>query len=140
LKSKNNGLVLSRVVFLFSLLFFSLSLMTSCATTVSEKKNVSENGPRELTERAQVFYEYREYDKALVEYQKLISLYSSQKDRYEKDLAWAYYEVGFCELQLGRKVKAREAFLKVINEYSPLAPKTLAQQRLEEISGVSSPQ
>ncbi len=118
-------------------LFLSLLIFTSCATKIGnvDKTDPGDNGPRELTEKAQVFYEYKEYDKALVEYKKLISIYSSQKDRFEKDLAWAYYEMGFCEMQLGRNNKAREAFIKVINEFTPLAPRTLAQQRLEELPG-----
>ena len=61
-----------------------------------------------------------------------------EKKKYEKDLAWAHYEIGFC-LLLGRKYdEAKVYFQKVINEYSQLAPITLSTQRLEEIQKIRS--
>ncbi|MBN8218428.1 MAG: tetratricopeptide repeat protein [Spirochaetes bacterium] len=89
--------------------------------------------PRELAEAAQSFYEFREYGRALREYQALIETYAAEREKFETDLAWAYYEMGFCHLQLRQYPKAAEAFRKVIADFSVLAARTLAEQRLDDM-------
>ncbi|MBL8992619.1 MAG: tetratricopeptide repeat protein [Spirochaetia bacterium] len=92
------------------------------------------DSPRYLAELAQEHYEYKEYDQALFLYLKLVERFSSQKERFEKELAWAHYEIGFIYLLQGRTTKAKESFNRVLNDFSTLAPRTLAEERLAELN------
>jgi tetratricopeptide (TPR) repeat protein len=86
-----------------------------------------------MAEAAQSFYEYREYGRALREYQVLIETYAAEREKFESDMAWAYYEMGFCHIQLKQYPKAAEAFRRVLADFSVLAARTLAEQRLEDM-------
>lgn len=116
-----------------------LLLLVSCSSvkerpTALAGKAVDLDSPRYLSEIAQEHYEYKEYDQALFLYLKLVERFSSQKDRFEKELAWAHYEIGFIYLLQGRTNKARESFNRVLSDFSTLAPRTLAEERLAELS------
>lgn len=95
--------------------------------------------PGELEKIAQRYYEFNQYDNCIKVYQDLIKKYGDQFDRYEKQLAWAHYEIGFCYLVTRRYEKALFYFKEVLANYSLLAPTTLARQRIEEIRKIKDP-
>lgn len=121
----------SRLLGLLALAF----LAASCASGVGARltPSVTERSPREIAETAHQLYEYREYGKALREYQRLVERFSSDRAKYETELAWAYYELGFCHLQLKSYRRSQDAFEKVISDFPVLAARTLAEQRLEDM-------
>lgn len=109
--------------------------VAACSTRLGSRlaPSVSERSPREIAETAHQLYEYREYGKALREYQRLVERFSSDRVKYETELAWAYYELGFCHLQLKSYRRSQDAFEKVISDFPVLAARTLAEQRLEDM-------
>jgi tetratricopeptide (TPR) repeat protein len=121
---------------IISICLLSIIAFSGC----SNKKNkfiIDETtckNPTDYVEVAQKYYERKDYKKSIVVYKALISKYQAQKDIYEKSLAWAYYEVGFCYHLLHKKKDALDYFKIVIKDFSIIGPKTLAEQRVLEIT------
>ena len=55
------------------------------------------------------------------------------RDNYAKDVAWAYYEIGFCYYYQNKYEEALEYFDIVINNFTVLPPRVLAQKVMQDI-------
>ena len=124
------------------LLFFSLLaiffIIFGCANQLRHLNTAEKKTPSDLEKIAQKYYEFNKYDSCIKVYKELIKRYGDQADRYEKQLAWANYEIGFCYLVTRRYDKSLIYFKEVLNNYSTLAPTILARQRIEEIRIIKS--
>ncbi|MFC1504204.1 hypothetical protein ACFL6D_02180 [Spirochaetota bacterium] len=112
-------------------LFFITCTKSTLINTINQKEATT---PFEISEKAQQYYEVREYKRAIREYSKILEIFSSKKAKYEKELAWATYEIGFCYLVMKKYKRAFEYFDKVVKFYSAPAPKKLASDRIKEIN------
>lgn len=124
--------------FIFSTL--ALTLLFSCGVSrkeLTKRLNVA-GTPYEYTEVAQEYANRRDFNKAIQVYNIFIETYIPQKSIYDKELAWAHYEIGFCYFQKYDFNNASSHFKIVIEEYLANAPRTLARQRLEEIRRIES--
>ena len=89
-----------------------------------------------IEEEAQRLYDLGEYKRAADTYQYILLKYSDQFDRYEKELAWTTYEIGFCYLILKKYDTALEYFNKVLENYTTVATRILSAQRIEDIEKI----
>ena len=120
-------------VWVIYLIFLWTALYTGCRSTNKRKNTAKIPSPSTLETLAQEYYEQKRYRRCIETYRNLIDLYSHRFDRYEKQLAWAHYEIGFCYLIKNRYEKALKYFRVVLKDYSILSVRILAAQRIEEI-------
>ena len=117
-------------------LFLTLLLanfVNSCSSYVRHLDSSKAKTLTDLEEIAQEYYKFKKYNDAIRVYSEIIEKYSDKFDRYENQLAWANYEIGFCYLVTKRYNQALDYFKIVLTGYSTLAPRLLAKQRIEEI-------
>ena len=120
------------------LAFFLLSACGSKEKVLAMEKAKT---PAELEELAQEFYSLKDYPRAIAVYQKLIRDYGPRKDRYGKKLAWAHYEIGFCYMVQNKLDEAEKFYQLVISDFPEvLAPRILAEQRIEELERLRNPE
>lgn len=100
---------------------------------VRPKKNLPKDQPVYYNFIAQKYYVWKEYEKAIFQYQKILKKFSNQPVKYNKELAWAEYEIGFCYYRLGNNGKATEHFERVINYYNQVSARILAQKVLTKV-------
>ena len=55
------------------------------------------------------------------------------RENYAKDVAWAYYEIGFCYYYQKKYEEALKYFDIVLNNFTVLPPKILAQKVMQDI-------
>lgn len=91
--------------------------------------------PMSLSEKALDRFNARDYNTSILYQQAIIDRYESDPN-YEKEIAWAYYEIGFCHYYMKRYDKANEYFDIVINRYSVQAARTLAQKLKYQITEI----
>ncbi len=119
--------------YLIILKLFLIISIISCSSRLKHLDSSKAETPADLEKIAQEYYKFRKYNDSIRVYEELIEKYSDRFDRYENQLAWANYEIGFCYLVTKRYDKALDYFKTVLTDYSILAPRILAQQRVEEI-------
>lgn len=113
-------------VFLVVLVF----LLISCASAV--KVSVEEGQyPRIIAEKAYTEFGNKNYKNAIAYYQYIIDNFD--RDSYVKDIAWAYYEIGFCYYYQNKYQDALKYFNIVINNFTVLPPRILAQKVMQDI-------
>lgn len=87
--------------------------------------------PQIIAEKAYEAFGNKNYRKAVAYYQYIIDNYS--REDYSKEIAWAYYEIGFCYYYQNKFKEAIDYFNIVINDFAVLPPRVLAQKVLEDI-------
>ncbi|MEK6796047.1 MAG: tetratricopeptide repeat protein [Spirochaetota bacterium] len=88
--------------------------------------------PLTLSEKALDYFNNKEYGVAIGYYQAIIDNF--KKDQFEKEIAWAYYEIGFCYYTMGDNEKALKYLSIVLNDSSVQAPRVLAEKIKQKIS------
>ena len=114
---------------------FVLFVVTTIAASCASKPPVLTQNGKPLTiieyeKIAQKEYEEGRYDNAIMAYKAIIKNYPT----HMSEVAWAYYEIGYCYYMKKDYEKAEEYFRKVVNEYNEPAAKKLSQEMLEKIS------
>ncbi|WP_295155251.1 tetratricopeptide repeat protein [uncultured Brachyspira sp.] len=112
-------------VFLVVLVFLLISCASAVKISVEE-----ENYPKIIAEKA--YNEFgKNYKNAIAYYQYIIDNFD--RDNYAKDVAWAYYEIGFCYYYQNKYEEALKYFNIVINNFTVLPPRILAQKVMQDI-------
>ncbi|HMA99756.1 MAG TPA: hypothetical protein VKS21_02110 [Spirochaetota bacterium] len=99
--------------------------------------------PADYVEVAQKYSIQKSFRKAIDTYKIILNKFNTaaKKKKYYEDIAWAYYEIGFCYLEMKEYKKAKKYFNIVMTRYSTIsAAYTLAQQRIIEIKNKLNPQ
>ena len=105
-------------------------LITSCASTISvtdEEKRY----PKIIAEKAYTEFNEKRYNNAIAYYQYILDNYD--RNIFPKDVAWAYYEIGFCYYYQSKYKEALSYFDIVMKEFTVLPPKVLAQRVIDDI-------
>lgn len=113
-------------VFLSVLVFYSISCATVLKITPEEARY-----PQIIAEKAYTEFNNKKYKKAISYYQYIIDNFD--RENYSKDVAWAYYEIGFCYYYQGKYKDALNYFNIVINDFAVLPPKILAEGVMQNI-------
>lgn len=105
-------------------------ILNSCASAV--KVSVEEERyPQIIAEKAYTEFDNKRYKNAIAYYQYIIDNFD--RDNYSKDVAWAYYEIGFCYYYQNKYEEALKYFDIVINNFTVLPPRILAQKVMQDI-------
>lgn len=104
----------------------SLAVLTAVSCITSQVAIEKNDTPLTLSQKAQDYFSNKEYTAAISYYQAIIDNY--KKDQFEKEIAWAYYEIGFCYFTMGNNDLANKYFNTVINDFSIQAPRVLAEK------------
>ena len=107
----------------------SIFFCFECTATFSQKLTTIHH----YDQAAKFYYDRENYKKSIHYYQQMIKKFSSQSKKYEKELAWAQYEIGFCYLVMNDYRKALSEFKKVLYEYDITSAKILARQQITKI-------
>ncbi len=116
--------------FCFFFIILGSILITSCASTI----NVSEEEkryPKIIAEKAYTEFNEKRYKNAIAYYQYILDNYD--RNLFPKDVAWAYYEIGFCYYYQSKYKEALSYFDIVMREFTVLPPKVLAQRVIDDI-------
>ncbi|WP_300369670.1 tol-pal system YbgF family protein [Brachyspira sp.] len=113
-------------VFLVVLVFLLISCASAIKVSVEE-----ENYPRIIAEKAYTEFDNKNYKTAIAYYQYIIDHFD--RDNYTKDVAWAYYEIGFCYYYQSKYEEALKYFNIVVNSFTVLPPRILAQKVMQDI-------
>ena len=113
-------------VFLVVLLFLLISCASAVKISVEEERY-----PRIIAEKAYTEFSNKNYKKAIAYYQYIIDNFD--RENYAKDVAWAYYEIGFCYYYQNKYKEALNYFDIVINNFTVLPPRILAQKVMQDI-------
>jgi outer membrane protein assembly factor BamD (BamD/ComL family) len=113
------------ILYLSLCMTIALIALFACRT-VPDVKVEEDDTPLTLSEQALDYFNNKEYRAAIAYHAAIISNFSREK--YEKEIAWAYYEIGFCYYYMENYETAVEYFDIVINDFSVQAPRTLAQK------------
>lgn len=115
-------------IFLIVLAVFLISV--SCASTkaVSFPDNTV---PQVIAEKAYDEFGNKNYKLAITYYQIIIDKFDSKV--YQREVAWAYYEIGFCYYYQKKYKEAISYFNIVLNEFSVAPTRILASIVLEDI-------
>ena len=119
-------LVKKSFVFLVVLLFLLISCASAVKISVEEERY-----PRIIAEKAYTEFGNKNYKKAIAYYQYIIDNFD--RENYAKDVAWAYYEIGFCYYYQNKYKEALNYFDIVINNFTVLPPRILAQKVMQDI-------
>ena len=84
-----------------------------------------------IANRANEYFDNKEYKKAIKAYQVIIDRFDPKN--HEKDVAWAYYEIGFCHYYNKDYEMAIDYFNIVLQDFTIIAPRVLANIVLEDI-------
>lgn len=118
---------MKKYFYFFVILVF---LLGSCASAV--KISVEEERyPKIIAEKAYTEFGNKNYKSAIAYYQYIIDNFD--RDNYAKDVAWAYYEIGFCYYYQKKYEEALKYFDIVINNFTVLPPRILAQKVMQDI-------
>lgn len=125
-------------VFIGVVLFTALILLalTSCTLErppIRPSKNLNKDEPVYYDFLARKYYNREEYDKAIFQYERLLETFSNQS-QWQKDLAWAEYEIGYTYYRMGENELAVERFNRVLSNYDIIAPRILAQKMIDKIN------
>ena len=114
----------------FLLILFASSIVMSCAS--AKVASVPENtAPQIIAERAYEEFGNKNYKTAIEYYQLIIDRFDAKG--YQKEVAWAYYEIGFCYYYQGKFKEAIDYFNMVLNDFSVTPTRILASIVLEDI-------
>lgn len=113
-------------IFLIAFIFY----LTSCATALKITPEEARY-PKIIAEKAYTEFNNKKYKRAIKYYQYIIDNFD--RENYSKDMAWAYYEIGFCYYYQKKYKKALEYFNIVMNDFAVLPPKMLAQKVMNDI-------
>ena len=113
-------------VFLSVFVFYSIS----CASTVKISPE-EERYPQIIAEKAYTEFNNKKYKRARAYYQYIIDNFD--RENYSKEVAWAYYEIGFCYYYQRKYKDALNYFNIVMNDFAVLPPKMLAQKVMQDI-------
>ncbi len=114
--------------FIFLVIF--IFLLISCASSVKISLE-EERYPKIIAEKAYTEFGNKNYKNAVAYYQYIIDNFD--RDNYAKDIAWAYYEIGFCYYYQNKYNEALDYFNIVINDFTVLPPRILAQKVMLDI-------
>ena len=118
---------MKKYFYFFVILVF---LLSSCAS--ADKVSVEEEKyPKIIAEKAYTEFGNKNYKNAIAYYQYIIDNFD--RDNYAKDVAWAYYEIGFCYYYQNKYEEALKYFDIVINSFTVLPPRILAQKVMQDI-------
>lgn len=113
-------------VFLSVFVFYSIS----CASVLKISPE-EERYPQIIAEKAYTEFNNKKYKKARSYYQYIIDNFD--RENYSKEVAWAYYEIGFCYYYQRKYKDALNYFNIVMNDFAVLPPKMLAQKVMQDI-------
>lgn len=109
---------------------FILLIQVSCS---SFGKIVIEEGtaPQIISEMAYEEFNNKNYKRAIAFYEVIIERFD--RASYAKEVAWAYYEIGFCYYYENKYEEAILYFDIVLNDFAILPPRILARVVLDDI-------
>lgn len=113
-------------VFLSVFVFYSIS----CASVLKISPE-EERYPQIIAEKAYTEFNNKKYKRARNYYQYIIDNFD--RENYSKEVAWAYYEIGFCYYYQRKYKDALNYFNIVMNDFAVLPPKMLAQKVMQDI-------
>ena len=113
-------------VFLSVFVFYSIS----CASVLKISPE-EERYPQIIAEKAYTEFNNKKYKRARSYYQYIIDNFD--RENYSKEVAWAYYEIGFCYYYQRKYKDALNYFNIVMNDFAILPPKMLAQKVMQDI-------
>ena len=113
-------------VFLSVFVFYSIS----CASVLKISPE-EERYPQIIAEKAYTEFNNKKYKKARSYYQYIIDNFD--RENYSKEVAWAYYEIGFCYYYQRKYKDALNYFNIVMNDFAVLPPKMLSQKVMQDI-------
>lgn len=113
-------------VFLSVFVFY----LISCASVLKISPE-EERYPQIIAEKAYTEFNNKKYKKARSYYQYIIDNFD--RENYSKEVAWAYYEIGFCYYYQRKYKDALNYFNIVMNDFAVLPPKMLAQKVMQDI-------
>lgn len=112
-----------------NLLFIFLFFVISCASISTDVDEAL--APQVISEFAYDEFNKKNYKKAIAYYQVIIDRFD--RELFPKEVAWAYYEIGFC-YYYQRKYKEAVKYLDIVlNEFAILPARILASNVLETI-------
>ncbi len=112
--------------------YFLLIFLIQISCTSLKEVVVQENiAPQIISEMAYEEFNNKNYKKAIKYYQVIIERFD--RVNYAKEVAWAYYEIGFCYYYMKKYEDAILYFDIVLNEFSILPPRILAIKVLDDI-------
>ena len=115
-------------IFVFLSVFVCYSI--SCATVLKISPEEARY-PQIIAEKAYTEFNNKKYKRARDYYQYIIDNFD--RENYSKEVAWAYYEIGFCYYYQRKYKDALNYFNTVMNDFPVLPPKMLAQKVIEDI-------
>ena len=112
----------------YFLLLFLIQVSCASLKDVTVQENIA---PQIISEMAYEEFNNKDYKKAIKYYQVIIDRFD--RTNYAKEVAWAYYEIGFCYYYMTKYEDAILYFDIVLNEFSVLPPRILAIKVLDDI-------
>ncbi len=82
---------------------------------------------------AQNHYNNQEYEKAIYNYEKILTDFDEQKNINLEEFAWTYYEIGYNYYKMGNYTEAIKNFQIVLDEYDVLAASILSRRIIAKI-------
>lgn len=127
---------LHKIIYLLLIVLFFTFSCTLERGTIKPKKNLVKGTPIYYDFIARKYYNSKEYEKAIFQYKKIINAFSDQKGKYDKELAWAEYEIGFCYMKLKDPKNASLHFKQVLENYNENPARILSKIKLKEIESL----
>ena len=115
-----------KIIFICILVFCLISCASAVKITAEEERY-----PQIIAEKAYTEFNNKKYKNAIAYYQYIIDNFD--RENYSKEVAWAYYEIGFCYYYRGKYKEALNYFNTVMNDFAVLPPKILAQKVMQDI-------
>ena len=112
----------------YLLLIFLIQVSCTSLKEVVVQENIA---PQIISEMAYKEFNNKNYKKAIKYYQVIIDRFD--RANYSKEVAWAYYEIGFCYYYMTKYEDAILYFDIVLNEFSVLPPRILARKVIDDI-------
>lgn len=110
----------------------------SCLPSL-QYRSMRSNSVHELEGVAMEMYQMGHYRSSISTHKKIVKKCLSQPEKFQENLAWATYEIGFCYLKLGRKKEALKYFQKIGSNFGSPEISILSEQRIKEIQKISDP-
>ena len=115
-------------IFVFFSVFVFYSISCASVLKISPEE---ERYPQIIAEKAYTEFNNKKYKRARSYYQYIIDNFD--RENYSKEVAWAYYEIGFCYYYQRKYKDALNYFNIVMNDFAVLPPKMLAQKVMQDI-------
>lgn len=109
----------------FSYALSAEDILEEPSLRIPKIKAASDDTPLALSEKAQEYFNNKEYYEAIGYYQAVVDNFDTSE--YEKEMAWAYYEIGFCYYYMEKYDEANKYFDVVLNNFSVQAPRILSK-------------